>query len=81
MFSANACLRGNSSAHKTGLRVEGDEATFPDMSRVECIHIQDIRAAGAVVYLNALITRNWVHSPRPKGQNIEQETVTYMLCV
>jgi len=28
----------------------------PDISRVECIHIQGIRAEDVVVYLNALIT-------------------------
>ena len=52
----------------------------PDISRVECIHIQGIRAADVVVYLNALICRRWVQSARPKGEKIELETVNDMLC-
>jgi len=43
-----------------------DAPYSPDISRVECTHIQDIRAADVVVYLNALITQKMgaLGSPR-----------------
>jgi len=42
------------SAAQSGISIR--EITNPDISRVECIYIQGIRAADVVVYLNALIT-------------------------
>ncbi|BCS96604.1 hypothetical protein DSLASN_22360 [Desulfoluna limicola] len=39
----------------------------PDTSRVECIHIQGIRAAGAVVDLNTLITQKMGALGSPEG--------------
>jgi len=39
----------------------------PDISRVECTHIQGIRAADVVVYLNALITQKMGALGSPEG--------------
>jgi len=39
----------------------------PDISRVECIHIQGIRAADVVLYLNALITLKMGALGLPEG--------------
>ncbi|BCS96302.1 hypothetical protein DSLASN_19340 [Desulfoluna limicola] len=39
----------------------------PDVSRVECLHMQGIRAAGAVVYPNALITQKMGALGSPEG--------------
>jgi len=39
----------------------------PDISRVECTHIQGIRAADVVVYLKALITQKMGALGSPEG--------------
>jgi len=39
----------------------------PDISRVECTHIQGIRAEDVVVYLNALITQKMGALGSPEG--------------
>ncbi|BCS95439.1 hypothetical protein DSLASN_10710 [Desulfoluna limicola] len=39
----------------------------PDISRVECLDIQGIRAADAVVYLKALITQKMGALGSPEG--------------
>jgi len=43
-------------------------ASNPDISRVECTHIQGIRAADVVVYLNALITQKMGALGSPEGR-------------
>ena len=40
----------------------------PDILRVECFHIQGIRAADAVVYLNAVITQKMSAPGSPEGR-------------
>jgi len=39
----------------------------PDISRVECTHIQGIRAADVVVYLKALVTQKMGALGSPEG--------------
>jgi len=45
----------------------GAEGHSPDLSRVECAHIQGIRAADVVVYLKALITQKMGALGSPEG--------------
>ena len=45
----------------------GRIALIPDISRVECLHIQGIRAADVVVYLKALITQKMGALGSPEG--------------
>ncbi len=40
---------------------------IPDISRVECFHIQGIRVVDVVVYLNALITQKMGALGSPEG--------------
>jgi len=42
-------------------------SAIPDISRVECTHIQGIRAADVVVYLKALITQKMGALGSPEG--------------
>jgi len=53
--------------------------TNPDVSPVECVHIQGIRAVDVVIYLNALITQKMGALSSPEGWENEPQTINHML--